>query len=227
MRAAAVRLRIRPMQPSDIPQVLEIERQSFPAMWPQTVYQRELKNKLASYLVVYEPPEDDDGGPDAPVPAAEPRGVRRFVRRFIGGLPAPPTRDRIVGVAGIWRLVGEAHIVTIAVRQERRREGIGELLLTATLEEARATGQELVTLECRISNEAAQAMYRKYGFIRVGVRARYYSDNQEDAVMMTTPALSSPDYRGLLAQLLAEQVARGGGEHPLAHLRWLPEVEPS
>ena len=224
MRAAAVLLRIRPMQPFDIPQVLEIERQSFPTMWPQTVYQRELKNKLASYLVVYEPPDDDDGG-SAPVPAAEPRGVRRFVRRFIGGSPATPTRDRIVGVVGIWRMVGEAHIVTIAVRQECRREGIGELLLTAALEEARATGQELVTLECRISSEPAQAMYRKYGFIRVGVRARYYSDNQEDAVMMTTPALSSPDYRSLLARLLAEQVARRGGEHPLAHLRWLPEAD--
>ena len=65
MRATAVRCRIRPMRPDDISMVLDIERQSFPSMWPRTVYQRELKNKMARYLVIYQPVEDDPA-PEAP-----------------------------------------------------------------------------------------------------------------------------------------------------------------
>jgi ribosomal-protein-alanine N-acetyltransferase len=79
-----------------------------------------------------------------------------------------------------------------------------------------------VTLECRISNGAARALYEKYGFRQVGVRARYYSDNQEDAVLMTTPPLRSSTFRKLLVRRIAEQRARWGDRYPLAgQMRWL------
>jgi ribosomal-protein-alanine N-acetyltransferase len=212
MRLTAVRCRLRPMEPHDIPQTMEIERQSFPLMWPQTVYQRELKNRMARYLVAYEPVDDER----AEVEDGD-RSVGGLVRRILGGLPpgAAPV-ERILGAIGVWFMMGEGHIVTIAVHQEYRRQGVGELLLTAGLEAALEAQQEEVTLEYRISNLAARALYEKYGFVQVGVRARYYTDNQEDAVLMTTPRLRSPEYRRLFAQRIAEQRARWGSDYPFA-----------
>jgi len=217
MRLTAVRCRIRPMELRDIPQAMEIERQSFPTIWPQTVYQRELKNRMARYLVAYEPADEERAEEQHDDGAAIDRRVGGLVRRFLGGLPAPAaSAERIIGTTGVWFMMGEGHIVTIAVRQDCRRQGLGELLLTAGLEAALEAQQEHVTLEYRTSNQAARALYEKYGFNQVGVRARYYTDSQEDAVLMTTPPLRSPEYRKLLAQRIAEQRARWGGDYPLA-----------
>lgn len=202
MLSPVPRCRVRYMQQDDIAQVLDIERESFPTMWPQTVYQRELKNKLARYLVAYEPNGD---------PAPAERGG--LLRRLFGGRPR--TRDRILGVVGLWCMMGEGHVVTIAVRSELRRQGIGELLLVAALEAAMEAGQDGVTLEYRVSNQGARALYDKYGFTQVGVRVRYYSDNQEDAVLMSTPPMRSSPFRNLLAQRIAEQQSRWGEAYPL------------
>jgi ribosomal-protein-alanine N-acetyltransferase len=209
--------------------VVDIERQSFPSMWPQNVYQRELKNKMARYLVAYALADEEapvEEPPDRPVSG---QGIGGLVRRLFGGLPAPvATRERILGLVGLWCMMGEGHIVTIAVRQEHRRHGIGELLLVAALEAALEAGQDGVTLEYRISNQAACALYEKYGFSQVGVRARYYSDTQEDAVLLSTPPLRSSAFRQLLARRIADQRARWGDDYPLAGwLKRLTEVTPS
>jgi ribosomal-protein-alanine N-acetyltransferase len=215
MLAAALHCRLRPMRPEDIPQVLDIERQSFPTMWPQTTYQRELSNQLARYLVLCELPAE--GADNEPPRAAG--GIRRAVQRFFGGLPQA-SKERVLGMVGLWHLIDEAHIVTIAVRPELRRQGIGEVLLVAALEAACEASQEKVTLEYRISNTVARSLYEKYGFRQVGVRAKYYSDNQEDAVLMTTPPLRSADFRALIADRIAEQRRRWGESFPLeGHLR--------
>jgi ribosomal-protein-alanine N-acetyltransferase len=202
------------MEAADISQVLDIERQSFPTMWPQTVYQRELKNKMARYLVAYELPRRAGGEGAAGAPANA-SGMAARVRRFFGGLPDGGAGERIVGMVGLWLVMGEGHIVTIAVRQDCRREGIGEVLLAASLEAAIDARQDVVTLEYRVSNQAARSLYEKYGFAQVGVRARYYSDNQEDAVLMTTPPLRSSQFRQLLAQRVAELRDRWGDGFPL------------
>lgn len=212
MRAAALRCRLRPMRADDIPQVVDIERDSFPTMWPQTVYQRELKNKAARYLVAVEPLDEDA----TPEPAQDP-GMRRFVRRFFGGLPVhDEPRERVLGLVGLWLVIGEAHVVTIAVRPDSRRQGIGELLLLAAIEIALEEHQDEMTLEYRISNHEARALYEKYGFRQVGVRAKYYSDTQEDAVLMTTPPLRSPAYQRLLIARAKEQRLRWGASYPLS-----------
>jgi ribosomal-protein-alanine N-acetyltransferase len=209
MRVTAVRCLIRPMRPEDIPQVIDIERQSFPSMWPQTVYQRELKNRMARYLVAYEPPVEE--------PEVEPgpeRGIRGLARRILGGTGEGP-RERVLAMVGLWCMMGEGHIVTIAVHPDYRRQGLGELLLVAALEAAMDAGQQEVTLEYRISNDGARALYEKYGFNKVGVRARYYSDNHEDAVLMTTPPLRSTAFRRLLAKRTQELRERWGEDYPL------------
>ncbi|WBL35221.1 hypothetical protein O0235_10520 [Tepidiforma flava] len=66
---------------------------------------------------------------------------------------------------------------------------------------------ESVTLEVRVSNEAARALYRRYGFYEVGIRKRYYADNHEDAIIMTTERLDSPPYRERLERLRADLAA--------------------
>lgn len=213
MQIAALRCRIRTMQSEDIPQIMDIERQSFPSMWPQSAYQKELKNKMARYFVAVEVEGDAStrNGASSPQPA-----VRRLVQRFFGGLPNEVVRrERVLGFVGLWCMMGEGHIVTIAVREECRRQGIGEVLVVAAVDAAIEAVQDIVTLEYRVSNDAARALYEKYGFAQVGLRSRYYSDNHEDAVLMTTPPVRSSTFRRIFDERKAALRVRWGDAYPL------------
>jgi ribosomal-protein-alanine N-acetyltransferase len=116
--------------------------------------------------------------------------------------------DEIVGFAGMWLLVDEAHVTTFATRRAWRRQGIGERLLLALLDLAGARGAHEATLEVRPSNTPARRLYEKYGFKNVGVRTRYYSDNNEDALIMTTDSLEGRSMRERIAELRAAVAAR-------------------
>ncbi len=109
--------------------------------------------------------------------------------------------DRIVGYAGLWLMVDEAHITTFAVHPDARRRRIGERLLQRLFEIAHDMGAEWLTLEVRASNIAAQRLYEKYGFKRAGVRRRYYSDNSEDALIMWTERIKERTVRDRLKKL--------------------------
>jgi len=104
--------------------------------------------------------------------------------------------------------VDEAPISTIAVAPAFRRQGLGEMLLLRMVDEAQKKKAAMVTLEVRVSNIVAQALYEKYGFETQGKRIRYYSDNGEDAYIMTTPPIASPEYQQRLVSLRAELSAR-------------------
>ena len=95
----------------------------------------------------------------------------------------------MVGYGGFWALGDEAHISTIAVRPDWRGYGLGELLLAAMIDLAASLKARFVTLEVRASNLVAQNLYRKYLFEQAGLRRRYYRDNDEDALIMTTPRI--------------------------------------
>jgi ribosomal-protein-alanine N-acetyltransferase len=95
----------------------------------------------------------------------------------------------LVGMLVLWMIVDEAHIATLATHHEVRRQGIAKQLLVTALEHAYLEGARSALLEVRAGNEAAQAMYRKFGFEVVGRRERYYKDNNEDAVLMTLKRL--------------------------------------
>ena len=103
---------------------------------------------------------------------------------------------QIAAMLVLWLIEDEAHIATIATHPEFRRQGIGEQLMIKALKEAQAEGATHAFLEVRAGNLAAQAMYKKYGFIQDGIRQRYYKDNNEDALLM-----SLGDISGLLSQL--------------------------
>ena len=90
----------------------------------------------------------------------------------------------IAAMLVLWLIVDEAHIATIAVHPDFRRQGIGEQILLYALRAARNEGAQRAFLEVRAGNIAAQAMYKKYGFEVVGVRPGYYKDNNEDALLM-------------------------------------------
>ena len=109
--------------------------------------------------------------------------------------------DEVIGFAGLWVMVDEGHVTTFAVDPRWRRRGVGERLLLALLDLAEDRRAREATLEVRLSNMPARRLYEKYGFRPVGIRPRYYSDNGEDALIMTTEALDSPGVRDRLARL--------------------------
>ena len=92
---------------------------------------------------------------------------------------------RCIGYAGFWNVSGEGGITNVAVLPEYRRQGIGSMLIAEMIKTAVKLRLDLLTLEVRKSNIAAQGLYKKYGFDIIGERKRYYSDNGEDAWIMT------------------------------------------
>jgi len=90
----------------------------------------------------------------------------------------------IVGYVGMWTILEEAHITNIAVHPDFRRKGVGRRMLLAMFEEAKRYGCTRMTLEVRVSNYSAQALYKELGFVNRGIRKGYYSDTNEDAYIM-------------------------------------------
>jgi ribosomal-protein-alanine N-acetyltransferase len=213
------------MTVDDVAEVMAIERDSFMTPWPSSAYRRELgENRNAHYLVLRMEPR--------PIPAQpEESGAHVERKGFLSGFlpihrnrditPAPADQQSLAGYAGLWLMIDEAHITTIAVRPEFRGRGLGELLLIALTEIALDINAKWLTLEVRVTNSVAQTLYRKYGFKPAGVRQRYYSDNHEDALIMWTDEIQSPEYlarfqmlRDKLRQRLesaGEVVARADG----------------
>jgi [ribosomal protein S18]-alanine N-acetyltransferase len=111
--------------------------------------------------------------------------------------------EQIVAYGGMWQMVDEAHITTFAVHPAWRRRHVGERLLIAFLDLAIARRAREATLEVRLSNLAARRLYEKYGFRPVGLRPRYYSDDGEDALIMTTEPLDGPRFGERLEGLRA------------------------
>ncbi len=119
----------------------------------------------------------------------------------------------VVGFAGIWLMVDEAHVTTFAIHPAWRHRRLGERLLLALLDLAEERRASEATLEVRLSNLGARRLYEKYGFRPVGIRPRYYSDNDEDALIMTTLPLGTTEMSARIARLRAA-------------LEALPEIEP-
>ena len=90
----------------------------------------------------------------------------------------------VVGFGGYQNIVGEAHIMTVAIKENRRNRGYGKILLSVMFDHIRKSGINAVTLEVRESNAAAISLYEKMGFEKSGIRKNYYSDNHENAIIM-------------------------------------------
>jgi ribosomal-protein-alanine N-acetyltransferase len=110
---------------------------------------------------------------------------------------------RVVGYAGFWLILEEAHITTIAVHPDEQGQKFGEQLLLALVDESSRRGAKWMTLEVRVSNVIAQRLYEKYGFTALGRRRGYYQDDGEDALVMWTENIWQDGYQARIAALKA------------------------
>jgi ribosomal-protein-alanine N-acetyltransferase len=152
-------------------QILAIESQVYPRPWTRGVFQSELDQAAA--------------------------GRRHYVVARRG--------RRVVGYGGVMftdeRLSdGEAHVTNVAVDPTAWRSGVGRTLMLALVREARRRGCTSMSLEVRVTNEAAQALYRQFGFVPAGIRQRYY-ENTDDAIVMWCHDIDGDEYAERLARL--------------------------
>lgn len=117
-------------------------------------------------------------------------------------LKAVDETGRLVGYAGLMEVGEEAHITTVVVDPEHRGGRVGTRLVLDLVTAAVGRGARSLTLEVRISNAAAQALYRRFGMAPVGVRKGYYVD--EDALVMWAHEIDSPKYAARLAAIRQE-----------------------
>jgi [ribosomal protein S18]-alanine N-acetyltransferase len=115
---------------------------------------------------------------------------------------------RIVGYLGLMFTPGEAHITTIAVREEQRRHGVGTALMLEAVRVALANGAHDLSLEVAVSNERAQALYRRFGFVPVGVRKNYYQLVGEDALVEWAYGIDTPEYAARMTDIEAQLRSR-------------------
>lgn len=198
------------MTTMDVPEVSRVEARCFTNPWPPSAYRRELGLPDQNvYLVARQVPDGAEPGERGP--DANPNGTKGRSRLLL--LPFSRKTEPeswIVGFAGMWIVCDEAHVTTIGVAPEYRGQGLGEWLLVHLIDEAIARQAGWLTLEVRVSNEPAQALYRKYGFSVRGTRKRYYSDDNEDAYIMWSPSLREQEYVARFHALREEIAARFG-----------------
>ena len=198
-----------------------IEREAFPGLTPVTRISRDLERENGLYLTAVREwhPDDRRSGPRFAIAtraerendrftARVKRNVDRYLLDYVNRPKLPP--DYIAGFTGLWFVLDEAHVVVIGLREADRSKGVGEMLLISGIEQAIENGSRVITLEVRKSNKVAIELYSKYGFQEVGLRRRYYSDNGEDAVIMSTPPVKSDDYRAHFTRLVELHAEKWG-----------------
>lgn len=163
------KIKIRPLQLSDLDEIMAIEPAAYGTHhWSRQSFVTELTNE----------------------------------RGFYFGAECEQT-GKLLGYTGYWLIGDEAHITTVAVHPQHHRQNIAERLLINSIIESRRTNAHWMTLEVRVSNEPAKALYTKYGFRNIGVRRRYYQDNSEDALVLWTDRITEPTFVGLLKERMA------------------------
>ena len=194
---------IRKMQLSDVNQATEIDREAFSTQWPPPNYRREMQNGLSHHIVAI----DDTviaGSAREKSGSPRPGGFMARISRWLGlrqDVDVDKEKDYIVGFAGLWIIADEAHVTAIAVREKFRGQKIGDLLMVGLSELAMQLKARSITLEVRVSNGPAQALYQKYVFQKVGLRRRYYTDNGEDALIMTIEDINSTIFQSRFREL--------------------------
>jgi len=150
---------LRRMGIPDLPEVLAIERVSFPNPWPESTFQGEIQNR----------------GISSPLVAVEEK------------------TGTVIGYIIYWKIIDEVQVNNVAVHPAHRRRGLAEALFREVLENLRAEGAKSISLEVRTSNAAARRLYEKLGFEPWGVRKGYYSNPDEDGLVL---GLSLSEARG-------------------------------
>lgn len=203
--------------------MIAIEKEAFSPLWVSTSFKRDINNQRANYLVACfdeeVSPEEMLAEIDSDQSAVEvepppPKIWSRVLGRLgLSSKDGPNTVEDLFNIAGyvsVWYQGEEAHITEIAVKETLRGRGVGELLLIASLKASIEHGSKVMTLEARVSNFIAHRLYQKYSFKSVGIRKAYYSDNREDAVIMTTSPIDTTEYDTLFDGLQTTYQSRWG-----------------
>lgn len=177
---------IRAMTERDLRAVRRLERAAYGRSAPGTPFERDLRNGLAEYVV-----------------ATDPLRPRRSMLGVAVDAMLRRPREPLLGFAGVWYMVDQLHIVTIAVDPAAQRRSIGTRLLLHCFALAEQAELPTIALEVRPSNTRALRMYERFGFQRVGRLAHYYSDNDEDALVMLSGNLATPAEQSRLAAIRA------------------------
>ena len=183
------------MREEDVPEVVAVDRRCFSTPWPASQYRREVAHPQKNLYVVLRRVGE------GPMTMADPK--RGFLSHILPFRKEDTPRNDapVVGYAGLWIVSDEAHITTIGVLPEFRGRRLGELLLVTLIEHAMQQRARWMTLEARVSNTVAQSLYAKYSFKEAGRRRRYYSDDGEDAVVMWSDKLDTPEFSTRFADL--------------------------
>lgn len=189
-------LALRYMRMSDIPQVVMIDQLSFDPPWSARSYSFEVSESNYSHMLVL----------DRAIPPSKP--TPRW-RRLLGS-SSPTDTSEILAYGGLWHILDEAHISTIASHPKHRGCGFGELALAAMIRRAITLKAAFVVLEVRVSNTVAQRLYIKYGFKTVNIKRRYYHNNGEDAYEMHLQLESNPGYVQVFEERYSGLLARHG-----------------
>ncbi|MBD2327560.1 ribosomal protein S18-alanine N-acetyltransferase [Alkalinema sp. FACHB-956] len=173
-------LELQAATPELLPAIVDLDRRCFGKLWTSDQYQREMDSPNSDLWVLR--------------PVGDPRTGDPRTGDFHTTEATP-----LVGYGCLWSIVDEAHITILAVHPDYRGHGLGQRLLWALLKSAVARGLTRSTLEVRVSNTAAIGLYKKFGFQEVGLRKKYYSDNQEDALILWKNKLQDPEFSAILA----------------------------
>jgi ribosomal-protein-alanine N-acetyltransferase len=177
-----MKLTLRYMRLPDIPAVVAIDRVSFDPAWSARSYTYEVGESAYSHMVVLEQSEDE-----------KPRQTwRRFVPNLGGN--GRDEEKQIVSYGGLWHIMDESHISTIATHPGFRGRGLGEIVLAGMIRRSITLRATYIVLEVRVSNIVAQNLYRKYEFETIALKPKYYHNNGEDAYDMRLSLEGNQEY---------------------------------
>ncbi|NET59278.1 MAG: ribosomal protein S18-alanine N-acetyltransferase [Symploca sp. SIO2E6] len=211
-------LELKPLTVEQLTAAVELDQLCFGGLWTKSGYERELDSPN-SQLLVLEGRRQEVGGrrqeaggrrqkaggsndenispPCMNIPfSASPRP-----RVPASPHPLVPASPPLVGLGCFWSILEEAHITIVAVHPDWRRQGLGQLLLYALLQNATKLKLERATLEVKPSNQAAVSLYHKFGFQEAGRRRNYYQDTGEDALILWRSGLQTPEFSQTLANI--------------------------
>lgn len=194
-------LELKPLTEALLPQAVALDRLSLGGLWSLDGYQRELESPNSDLLVLQLRDEEqgglrdgEPGGRESEISEIKESGAR--IQNLFKSSPSVLSSSflPLVALGCSWAIADEAHITVLAVHPDYRQQGLGQTILHALLTLAWQRGLKWATLEVRASNQAAIALYQKFGFQEAGKRKRYYQDTGEDALVLWRSGLQHPDF---------------------------------
>lgn len=173
-------LELKPLVAKLLPAAVNLDVQALGGLWTLAGYERELANPASELLAL--------SGPGVLAKATQPGAANTAIAQ-----PEHP-EETLLGIGGFWSILEEAHIIVLAIHPQVQGRGLGQALLYGLMLAAHQRGLERATLEVRVSNQPALALYAKFGFEKVGRRKRYYPDTQEDGLILWRNGLQKPEF---------------------------------